>query len=291
MTRFGFRAINVRNASKTFVPVMTDSVNAALKVWFAALHHAASGDPVLARLAMIKEIGWQMRDISGKERSNLSQSISAETPLSPDLQALNAGMRSRVEMLWQQLGNLTLDERTHPAIRKAMASAQRDYFGGFRGLADQLKLASDNGAKYPMTTQQWVETSTPLIGSLLNVMYAAGYASEALSKGLSRTPGTIWLIRRRPAGWIRCGGRCLWLVRNRVVRPLNELSIAVRKLADGDLGVEVPGADKEDEIGSVAKAVQFQGHAGERQRLQARMTNEDPVSGSGIPHWRDDYRI
>ena len=262
---------------KTFVPVMTDSVNAALKVWFAALHHAASGDPVLARLAMIKEIGWQMRDISGKERSNLSQSISAEAPISPDLQTLNAGMRSRVETLWEQLGNLTLDERTHPAIRKAMAGAQRDYFGGFRGLADQLKLASDNGAKYPMTTQQWVETSTPLIGSLLNVMYAAGDASEAHVEGLI---ADAWLdlalsVAILLVGYAAAVG-CLWLVRNRVVRPLNELSIAVRKLADGDLGVEVPGADKEDEIGSVAKAVQvFKDHAGERQRLQARMTNED----------------
>src|ERR1700716_2518158 len=62
---------------KTFIPVMTDSVNAALKVWFSALYTTAKSDPQLALLASIKEIGWQMRDWAGKERSNVASSIAA----------------------------------------------------------------------------------------------------------------------------------------------------------------------------------------------------------------------
>ena len=161
---------------KSYIPTITDSVNAALKIWLAALHSAAGSDPLLARLAVIKEIGWHMRDMSGKERSNLSQSIAAAAPITPELQMANAAMRSRVEMLWQQLTSLTPESETPPAIKRAMEGAQRDYFGGFRSLAEQLKQASDAGGKYAMTIQQWVETSTPQIGSLLNIMYAAGEA-------------------------------------------------------------------------------------------------------------------
>ena len=54
------------NLRKNFIPVMTDSVNAALKVSFSALYAAAKGDPQLAVLATIKEIGWQLRDFSGR---------------------------------------------------------------------------------------------------------------------------------------------------------------------------------------------------------------------------------
>lgn len=53
------------NLRRTFTPVLTDSVNAALNVWFSALYRTAKADPKLARLASIKEIGWRMRDYSG----------------------------------------------------------------------------------------------------------------------------------------------------------------------------------------------------------------------------------
>ncbi len=68
---------------KTYVPVITDSVDAALKVWFSALYTTAKNDPKLALLASIKEIGWHMRDYSGRERSYIAQSIAAARGLDP----------------------------------------------------------------------------------------------------------------------------------------------------------------------------------------------------------------
>ena len=70
---------------KTFIPVVTDSVNAALKVWFSALYTTAKSDPQLAMLASIKEIGWQMRDWAGKERSYIASSIAAGAALTPEM--------------------------------------------------------------------------------------------------------------------------------------------------------------------------------------------------------------
>jgi hypothetical protein len=163
---------------KSFVPSITASVNAALKVWFSALHESANADPVLAKLATIKEIGWTMRDFSGRERSNISSAISAGKPIAPEMLTANAGFRAQVDGLWQQLQNLTYSADTHAAIRGAMADSREHYFGGFVKLADELRKLSDEGAKYPMTAQQYVDVTTPQIGKLLDVMYAAGKASE-----------------------------------------------------------------------------------------------------------------
>ena len=60
-----------------------------------------------------------------------------------------------------------------------MEQARRVYFGGFIGLADQMRKLSSEGAKYPMAVSQFVDTTTPQLGSLLGVLYGAGKASEA----------------------------------------------------------------------------------------------------------------
>ena len=142
---------------KTFIPVITDSVNAALKVWFSALYTTAKNDPQLALLATIKEIGWQMRDVAGKERSNVSSSIAAGAALTPDMILTSAQFRARVDMLWELLQHLTSDPDMHPAIKEAMRVAQDQYFKGFRGRADEIRKIGAEGGKYPLTATQYVE--------------------------------------------------------------------------------------------------------------------------------------
>jgi len=68
---------------KDFIPGMTGWVNAALKLWYSALHRATQDDPMLARLATIKDIGWQMRNFSGMERTAVSQAIASAQPVPP----------------------------------------------------------------------------------------------------------------------------------------------------------------------------------------------------------------
>ncbi|MBO6864160.1 MAG: HAMP domain-containing protein [Alphaproteobacteria bacterium] len=59
------------------------------------------------------------------------------------------------------------------------------------------------------------------------------------------------------------------LVRGSVSRPIVSMTDAMTRLADGDLQVSIPGANRRDEIGSMANAVTvFQRNAVENQRLQ-----------------------
>jgi hypothetical protein len=60
-----------------------------------------------------------------------------------------------------------------------MRAAQDQYFKGFRGRSDEMRKIGADGAKYPMTAPQYVDESTPQLGTLLDVMNAAGVASEA----------------------------------------------------------------------------------------------------------------
>ncbi|ALG70722.1 chemotaxis protein [Azospirillum thiophilum] len=64
-------------------------------------------------------------------------------------------------------------------------------------------------------------------------------------------------------------------IRRRVVRPVGELTAAMRTLAQGNLAVAIPGADRNDEIGAMARALRvFKENAEEAERLR-RLREEE----------------
>jgi methyl-accepting chemotaxis protein len=259
------------NLVKTFIPTITASVNASLKVWFSALHTAAQNDPMLARLASLKELGWRMRDIAGAERSNIASAIAAGQPIAADKLAANAGIRSQVDVLWQQVDNLTADPATDPALKRAMAAAKEQYFTGFRKYADDMKKLSDEGGKYGVTSTQFVETTTPQLGSLLGVMYAAGKASESYTEGVRSAALTSLISALAMIGLaltvaVGVGLIVIW----RVTGPLRDMADVVHRLASGDTAVTVPGAGRGDEVGAIARSIEvFRGNLIETEKLKA----------------------
>jgi diguanylate cyclase (GGDEF)-like protein len=256
---------------KNFFPVITASVDTALKVWYSALYATTNFDPMLIRLATAKEIGWRMREISGFERANVGSAISAGIPLAPNLLAANAESRSRVDLLWDQLGNLTQDPKTPPAVVEAMAQAREKYFKTYRKLADDMGAAGQAAGKYPTTAQQWTDTTNPLIDALMAVMYAAGAASESYALSLTDhaindlavSLGLLVFSLLVMAGVIL-------VVLRQVTRPLTAISKAMEELGKGKFDVVLPGLGRKDEIGRMAQAVEdFKVKAAEKARLEA----------------------
>jgi methyl-accepting chemotaxis protein len=253
--------VEARDAAlrRDFIPTISASVAAALPFWFAASHSAAGYDPVLAQLAVAKEIGWRLRDVSGIERSNIAAAMTARQPVSAEHIAQNATIRAQVDLLWNQLRNLAPDDAsTHPALRAAMATARREYFEGFRRLADEMVRAgaAAPGGAYPMQPAPFVATTTDQLGTLLAVMHAAGEASEARTAEMvaaARTELAIGLGLLLLA--MLAAGGSIWLVLRRVTAPLGGLAAATGRLAAGDLDAEVPGAERDDEIGEVGRAL------------------------------------
>lgn len=64
-------------------------------------------------------------------------------------------------------------------------------------------------------------------------------------------------------------GFLAWLIGSGIANPLNAMTAAMKRLADGDTSTEVPGAGRRDEIGDMAGAVQvFKDNAIEKERLE-----------------------
>ncbi|SFK95672.1 methyl-accepting chemotaxis protein [Falsiroseomonas stagni] len=242
---------------RDYVPTITASVDAALRVWFAASHAVATEDPTLARLAVVKELGWRLRDTAGLERSNIAAAITAGQPVAADRVAANAAIRGRVDLLWDQVGNLAplADPATHPALRAAIEEARRSYFEGFRSLADRMVREGAAG-RYSMEAGAFVETTTPQLGTLLGVLAGASRASEARAATLIGDAERALLISSLLLMLaLAVAATASWLVNRRVARPLAALSGATTRIANGALDLDVPGAGSGDEVGAVADAV------------------------------------
>jgi methyl-accepting chemotaxis protein len=254
---------------QSFAPTMTDMINASLSLWYTAVYSTAKGDSELAQLAVIKELGWKMREFSGLARAAISGSIAGGVAVAPDRLAVISDNRVRVNALWLVLQNLARDPQTHPAIVDAMRQAEGQYFKGFLSLAEEMQKAGASG-KYPMTAAQWVETTNPQIDSLLAVMNAAGAASEARTQNLGDTAfGRLLFELGLIAVCISIALCCAIVVILQVTRPLTALSDAMRELANGNFDVTLPSLGRRNEVGDIAEAVElFKAKAVERARLE-----------------------
>jgi methyl-accepting chemotaxis protein len=154
---------------------------------------------------------------------------------------------------------------------KGQMSIKDGYFGKFRTVADQMRRISAEGANNPMPLSQWVDTSTPLLATILDVMEGANAASEARTAEFQNianreliTSAALLLL-----GVVLATVAAIY-ARFTIAKPIRALTAGMRELAQGNLSIALAGLGRKDEIGEIAGAVEsFKIKAAERAQLEA----------------------
>jgi methyl-accepting chemotaxis protein len=250
------------------------------KVWGAALASTSHADPELARLSNIRLLAWNLRDIAGFERSHVAAAIAAKAAIPADKLAAIGEIRAQIALMWRFLeGNFKAGD--HPAVIKGVQLAKDGYFGKFQPLAEQMRKVSAEGASYPMSLPQWVDTTTPQLFTLLEIMYGAGVASEAHTAAQQHAAIISLILSCGLLALGACAMAASLLVIIRVVRPLKAMTAAMQHLAKGNVDVAVPALDRNDEIGHMAKTVVvFRDAAVEKVRLQSEAAEREKKSAA-----------
>lgn len=142
------------------------------------------------------------------------------------------------------------------------------YKGPMQASADAITASlNDLVASNQKITEETIVTARAEEGSAFTLTWA----SLAISMGLAIA--------------------AIFLVNRRVVKPLNALAGAMKRLAGGDTAVTIPHATRTDEIGEMAGTVAiFRDNAAERQRLE-RQSEEDRHRADGERQAREAERI
>ena len=196
-----------------------------------------------------------MRDLGGRERSQVATAIVAGTAIAPERLAEIGQLRARVDVLWEQLAHQS-EEAEIPAVKQAVESPRERYFVQFRSLADDMRHIGEAGGKYPLSADAFVSKTTPLLASLLEVLYAASRASEDHAAEVQQRSARNFMIAiTLLVLGVSLIGVCVFVVLARVTRPLSALSKAAERLSIDDTSVPIPPADRRNEIGLLAVAL------------------------------------
>src|SRR5262249_55195987 len=143
-------------------------------------------------------------------------------------------------------------------FNEAVSKAKQQYFGAdYMGL--RVKVLKALIAREPpgYTIEQWSPESVARSGTLLAVAEVAldvakSYAAEQRAIAMRNLTIQRAMLLGAPALMTAM----MLLVSRRVTGPLAKIQQAMLKLAGGDFEVVLPGLERKDEIGAMAKAVE-----------------------------------
>jgi methyl-accepting chemotaxis protein len=161
----------------------------------------------------------------------------------------DADQRDLIESFRTAVGNRR--EASAHVFELALAGKVTEAFDYSRGVAAKFRQVA-------------MEAVGKLIVMNVDKMQAARNASVTMAEQTR-----AWLVIGAAAGLICAFGILGWIALYQISRPLAYMTDEMTKLAHGDLGIHIEGADRADEVGGLARSLQvFKENAVTARRLE-----------------------
>lgn len=208
------------------------------------------------RQANYANIAMTLRDIGGLNASVHKNLVGGKKVATDAEKADVARMQGRSDQIVMALMELRGNPATPANVGAALETMNSRYVEEF---GRELKMVKDGAVsgKYEHDVDAYYAASQKGLGSIIGVRDALYDNAEQILAGASsaaRTSFTIALLGL-VAVLIASVGLVV-TVRRRVCAPIVSLTTRMSRLVDGDLADEIPGAERSDEIGAMAAAVQ-----------------------------------
>ena len=185
---------------------------------------------------------------------------------------------------WEREYMLRRDGLSNEEFKKALAAFIASFSGASIPAATKRQMTEKLGG-YQRDFAEWVSAAATVdLEATLTMVEYGNVAPDveavetaidtlytnAMSANAASRDGTRQLILVALAIAIVVVGALAFLIGQSVSRPLSRMTAAMRRLAEGDFEVELPGLGRKDEIGEMAKAVEvFKTNAIDNRRLVA----------------------
>ncbi|MDY0383764.1 ATP-binding protein [Trichlorobacter sp.] len=215
----------------------------------------SDADGLIARYSSLKQATLALRNSAGPEISLLAGTINAKTPLSPEqvkkierLQIVNQQRFKELEHLSNPLASAV--------IPQALAELQRVYRSEYLPYRAATLPAARIGGPYPFNHADFLRQGVKALDqiSAFNtvVMQATQQYADAQRARVKRQ---ITAQIASSLGSFLVIVLIFWYFHARIITPLSQLTLAIRRLAAKDLTIEIPSIREDNEIGELATAV------------------------------------
>ena len=233
-------------------------IEVAADAWLKLLPQAAGQDASLMQRAEILATAWRLLARGGELRGSLASALLAgQVPDANALAGMNearGGAKALLAILDAHARSGSLREEGIRAINEARTNFLSD--GGFEGLARQAVTAWSAGRMPGFDAAGWLEGSTRSLERVAAAMASteAGIL-HSTGKRLAEAQRDMWVEVSLAIAGLAFSGFLIWLIHARLTLPLDALSNAVRRIGNGESGVEVPGITRSDELGVLGRAM------------------------------------
>jgi serine phosphatase RsbU (regulator of sigma subunit) len=185
--------------------------------------------------------------------------------------ALEAASRNagRADLAWELIEG-QLNAPLSQAVRMATSAADREYDDTFAPLQRRFLSDLQEKVRSSIGPDQWYDIAGRMLQRIASMQQELLQSSRGrLDAELARARWSVVLWSGLLLGGIAAVVASLLVVRIRVVRPLENLSGAMLRLAENDLSAPLPRHSRSDEIGQMSDTLRvFKANALRRQRAQ-----------------------
>jgi methyl-accepting chemotaxis protein len=234
-------------------------------------------DSLVDQLLTIKQMAWLVRLKAGETSLLVSNGISG-VGAPPNARQTYDKFIGGIETAWAGLESAVAGMPLSPSMTEAIKEAYTATFDPqFLALRDRLFDAALNGGKPELTASQWspitVARQNAAVVVAERALDAARDHSQAKRANAQRN---LMLQSLLLAGALALAFGSMVAVRARVIKPLKAIRDAMLTVAGGDLDVDVPFAERGDEIGALAGALTtFKRNAVEKSRIEHQQREQD----------------
>ena len=208
------------------------------------------------RQANYANIAMTLRDIGGLNASVHKNLVGGKKVATDAEKADVSRMQGRSDQIVMSLMELRGHPSTPANVSTALETMNSRYVEEF---GRELKLVKDGAVtgKYEHDVDTYYAASQKGLGSIIGVRDALYDNAEQILAGASsaaRMSFTIALLGL--ATVLIASAGLIVMVRRRVCAPIVNLTSRMSRLAEGEVADSIPGAERSDEIGAMAAAVQ-----------------------------------
>jgi signal transduction histidine kinase len=240
-------------------------------------------DPLITEMMKIKQIAWVVRDAAGLDRLTVGSLIGSREGIGPAQQLQIAMLAGRIDAGWQLIAEDARWLDLPPPLKASIAKTQKLYFQDVRTRRKALLDDIAAGRGSPITGVEWLNLTNPGVESIMNVANTAFDLSGAEAAEEERVATQNFAAAAiLTLFFVGFGIFALIFVIRRVARPMATITAAMRAVADGDLEREAPYAERQDELGELARTLDiFREKGRENRRLAAELLQQERLSALG----------
>jgi signal transduction histidine kinase len=236
-------------------------------------HEVSADDAFIANMMRTGHRAWAVRDAAGTEMLRLDQDVLAGGKLTPAQLADFANLDGQVDAPWTALvGELRYPD-TPPSVRTAVVLARNVYFAKVR-VADHAIIADLAAGRAPSISKA-VQGAGEIkaVATLMTISNAAFDLTAAHAKAEAQTAdGEFYGALGLMTAALAFGAFTALFIFGRVVRPMEQITQAMRAVAGGDLSARIPHLGANDEVGELARALGvFRDNALAKQRVETEL--------------------